>query len=92
MDSRPLAVRRMTESELALALDWAANEGWNPGLSDAECFCAVDPDGFFLGELDGEPVGCPPPPRPARSPAAISHVGVAGPLDLEGAAEPRREG
>ena len=40
MDSRPLAVRRMTESELALALDWAADEGWNPGLSDAECFCA----------------------------------------------------
>ena len=37
-------------------LDWAAAEGWNPGLGDAEAFHAADPDGFLLGRLDGEPV------------------------------------
>ena len=46
-------MRRMTEADLKLALDWAAAEGWNPGLDDAHCFYAADPQGFFLGELDG---------------------------------------
>ena len=49
--------RRMTEGDLALALEWAAEEGWNPGLQDAGCFHAADPDGFFVGELDGAAVG-----------------------------------
>jgi hypothetical protein len=35
---------------------WAAAEGWNPGLSDGPAFFAQDPDGFFLGRIDGEPV------------------------------------
>ncbi len=34
----------------------AAAEGWNPGLADATCFAAVDPEGFFIGELDGAPI------------------------------------
>jgi ribosomal protein S18 acetylase RimI-like enzyme len=37
-------------------LDWAAAEGWNPGLSDAEAFLAADPGGFLLGSIDSEPV------------------------------------
>jgi GNAT superfamily N-acetyltransferase len=41
--------------EVRLILDWAAAEGWNPGLSDAEAFLAADPEGFLLGRLDGEP-------------------------------------
>jgi hypothetical protein len=48
----------MTEADLALALEWAAAEGWNPGLNDAHCFYAADPEGFFLAELDGAPIGC----------------------------------
>ncbi|MDW8370202.1 MAG: GNAT family N-acetyltransferase [Geminicoccaceae bacterium] len=40
-----------------LMLDWAAAEGWNPGLEDAEPFYATDPDGFLLARLDGVPVG-----------------------------------
>ncbi|MDB5860214.1 MAG: GCN5-related N-acetyltransferase [Ramlibacter sp.] len=46
----------MTRDELALAIDWAAQEGWNPGLHDAGAFHAADPQGFFVGELAGEPV------------------------------------
>jgi GNAT superfamily N-acetyltransferase len=49
-------MRRMLRAELDLVVGWAATEGWNPGLADAESFFATDPGGFFLGVLDGEPV------------------------------------
>jgi hypothetical protein len=45
----------MRPDEIALAADWAAAEGWNPGRADAACFATVDPQGFFIGELDGAP-------------------------------------
>jgi GNAT superfamily N-acetyltransferase len=48
-------VRTMSPEEVALAVDWAAAEGWNPGLTDASCFAAAAPDGFLLGELAGAP-------------------------------------
>jgi ribosomal protein S18 acetylase RimI-like enzyme len=51
-------VRRMARAELGLAIEWAAREGWNPGLHDADPFYATDPHGFFLGLLDDEPVAC----------------------------------
>lgn len=49
-------IRAMTRQELDLAVDWAAAEGWNPGLHDADCFHAADPDGFLVGLLDEQPV------------------------------------
>jgi ribosomal protein S18 acetylase RimI-like enzyme len=51
-------VRTMSAHEVALAVEWAALEGWNPGLHDAECFRAADPQGFFIGEWRREPVAC----------------------------------
>jgi GNAT superfamily N-acetyltransferase len=48
----------MQRDEVSFALDLAAEEGWNPGLRDAECFFSADPDGFLIGELGGERVGC----------------------------------
>jgi GNAT superfamily N-acetyltransferase len=46
----------MNREEIDLAADWAAAEGWNPGIHDADCFYAADPNGFLIGLLDGEPV------------------------------------
>jgi GNAT superfamily N-acetyltransferase len=46
----------MDRHEVDLAVDWAAAEGWNPGLHDANCFYAADPDGFLIGLLGDEPV------------------------------------
>ena len=46
----------MVREEVDLAIEWAAREGWNPGLHDAEAFYAADPGGFLVGLLDGEPV------------------------------------
>lgn len=48
--------RTATAAEVALAIEWAAQEGWNPGRHDAQLFHAADPEGFFTGELGGEPV------------------------------------
>ncbi len=45
--------RTASVEELGTILDWAAAEGWNPGLADARCFYAADPAGFFVGEIDG---------------------------------------
>ena len=49
-------IRAMTERDVVTAIEWAAAEGWNPGLHDAACFYAADPTGFLMGVLDGEPV------------------------------------
>jgi Acetyltransferase (GNAT) domain len=49
------SIRTLPPHEIALAVDWAAAEGWNPGLADATCFATVDPAGFLLGEIDGGP-------------------------------------
>lgn len=51
-------VRAMTPAEVALAVDWAAAEGWNPGLDDVPCFLAEDPGGFLMAFVDGEPAAC----------------------------------
>lgn len=57
MDNR-FSVRRMDRGDFDFALSLARDEGWNPGIHDADAFYAQDPDGFFLGEVDGEPVAC----------------------------------
>lgn len=51
-----LLIRNLRPEEISLAIGWAAAEGWNPGLSDAACFAIPDTQGFFVGEIDGQPV------------------------------------
>ncbi len=43
----------LNAAEVRTLVGWAADEGWNPGLHDADAFRSADPDGFigaFLGE------------------------------------------
>lgn len=49
------SIRALNTAEIGLAVEWAAAEGWNPGLADAACFATVDPAGFLVAELDGAP-------------------------------------
>jgi hypothetical protein len=35
---------------------WAADEGWSPGNTDALAFFCTDPGGFLMGRIDGEPL------------------------------------
>jgi len=51
-------VRTMRRDEIALAVQLAADEGWNPGLHDAHCFAEADPDGYLIAEVDGRLAGC----------------------------------
>ena len=51
-----LEIRPATAAEFRTAIDWAAAEGWNPGLDDLAAFHAADPDGFLMGFADGEAV------------------------------------
>jgi GNAT superfamily N-acetyltransferase len=49
-------IRRMGRHEIDFAIELAGKEGRNPGIHDAECFYAADPDGFLLGLLDDKPI------------------------------------
>ena len=39
--------RKLTLNHLRELVSWAKQEGWNPGLEDAELFYLADPDGFY---------------------------------------------
>lgn len=56
MASLNYTIRKMRRHDINIAIDWAAIEGWNPGLYDADSFYAADPNGFFIGELNNEPI------------------------------------
>ncbi len=73
-------IRSACQGDMAFILELAAKEGWNPGLSDQTCFYQADPEGFFIGELSGRPIGCV---------SAVSYGGF-GFLGLYIVAEPYR--
>lgn len=56
MPNNSYKIRIMTRREISLAVDWAAEEGWNPGIHDADCFYTADPEGFLVGMLGDEPI------------------------------------
>ena len=47
----------MTSDEIATIIDWAAAEGWNPGVHDAEVAHAYDPGAFIALRVEDEFVG-----------------------------------
>ncbi len=55
--AKELEIRNMMRTEVDELVGWAAQEGWNPGLHDAELFWAADPEAFIAADLDGEMIG-----------------------------------
>ncbi|MDQ0503844.1 GNAT family N-acetyltransferase [Xanthobacter agilis] len=45
--SEDLPIRPLSAAEVEMAVEWAAREGWNPGLADAAAFHAQDREGFL---------------------------------------------
>ncbi len=56
MENRTFKIKVMDLTELEIAAKWALQEGWNPGLSDAQCYYQADPNGFLIGYLGDEPI------------------------------------
>lgn len=54
MNTDDLIISNMTLKDLEQVVTWAMQEGWNPGVQDAECFYQADATGFFKGEVNGE--------------------------------------
>ncbi|MDX8454306.1 GNAT family N-acetyltransferase [Mesorhizobium sp. VK9D] len=52
----PRTIRTLTANEVETLVDWAAGEGWNPGLGDAAALRAADPEGFIGAFVGGEMV------------------------------------
>lgn len=50
-----MKIRTMRRKEISLAIDWAAREGWNPGIEDHAAFAAADPGGFLIGTINEQP-------------------------------------
>ena len=50
-----LEIRTAHLDDMAVFLDWAAEEGWNPGYDDGFPFHQADPRGFFVGHVNGQP-------------------------------------
>lgn len=56
MQNNNFTIKTMTKQDIDIMIDWAAEEGWNPGLHDADCYFAADPQGFLVGYLGDEPI------------------------------------
>ncbi len=50
-------IDKMNRQEMDLAVEWARQEGWNPGVNDAECFYNTDPTGFYTAKIKNRIVG-----------------------------------
>lgn len=55
--SDQLVIRQMSRAEIDDLVSWAAEEGWNPGLHDADVFWATDAEAFIAAELENELIG-----------------------------------
>lgn len=56
MQNQAFNIKVMTKEEVNIAIDWAAQEGWNPGLNDAHSYYQADPHGFLIGYLGDEAI------------------------------------
>ena len=52
LPSPDFTIGPMTRIEVDTLGDWAAAEGWNPGLSDLQIAWDIDPDAFVAMRLE----------------------------------------
>ena len=52
-----MEIRALSLDEVRTVIDWAADEGWNPGVHDAQLFFSADPQGFLGAFIDDQLVG-----------------------------------
>ena len=54
IDINNLEFKRLDFRGLEILIQWAREEGWNPGLHDADIFWQTDPEGFYGYYNNGE--------------------------------------
>lgn len=54
IDPFKLRFQNLTQAQFGILVHWAALEGWNPGLKDAEIFYQTDPEGHIGYFLEDE--------------------------------------
>jgi len=42
-----IELKKLNKNDLTTLIQWASNEGWNPGKNDVDVFWNTDPDGFY---------------------------------------------
>ncbi len=47
LNSKEYTFRSLSFEEFQILVSWAAKEGWNPGIEDANIFWNTDPDGYM---------------------------------------------
>ena len=52
-----LSYQKLDFEHVQTLVSWAEQEGWNPGLDDAEIFYKTDPDGFYGAFIDNQLIG-----------------------------------
>lgn len=51
-------IRNASFEDMSFILSLANKEGWNPGINDARAFWEIDPNGYFIIEVNSMPAGC----------------------------------
>lgn len=71
---RSARIRVMSRGDLRTVLDWAAAEGWNPGIGDDVPFMVADPTGYLVATTPDDDPAISAAISPAAISAAISMV------------------
>lgn len=51
-----MQIKTASRAEVEVIIEWAAQEGWNPGIHDAGIFYETDPESFFIGYIGNKPI------------------------------------
>jgi len=54
----PYTIRQMLKEEAEEMFNWGKREDWNYGLHDWDIMYDINPEGYFVGVLDGKIIGC----------------------------------
>ena len=84
--SENFVVRKLKSPEEVrqIIIERAAANSWRPGALDHVSFFAADETGFYVGELDGEPISCMSVVKHAENFAFIGHYMVDEPYQSGG--------
>lgn len=49
-----ITIKAASLEDFQIAVDWAKEEGWNPGIDDLTVFHSTDPNGFLIAKIEDQ--------------------------------------